>query len=29
MYESFADVSVDNNKDKNEAVKAVMEAAGL
>ncbi|MDO5775244.1 MAG: shikimate kinase [Eubacteriales bacterium] len=29
MYESFADVSVDNNKDKNEVVKAVMEAAGL
>ena len=29
MYEAFADVSIDNNKDKNEAVKAVMEAAGL
>lgn len=29
MYETFADVSIDNNKDKNEAVKAVMEAAGL
>ena len=29
MYESFADVSIDNNKDKNQAVKAVREAAGL
>ena len=29
MYESFADVSIDNNKDKDQAVKAVMEAAGL
>lgn len=29
MYESFADVSIDNNKDKDLAVKAVRAAAGL